>query len=85
MKISINVKTDKGLKRLNNEDSYSVIKQNGLYAMAVCDGIGGRPGGEKASAIASETFTQYFSDIRLIACSYGKAVKKKGQKKSLCR
>lgn len=46
-------KTDKGLRRENNQDSYLVNSQLGLYIVA--DGMGGHQGGEVASALAVKT------------------------------
>ncbi len=47
------VKSDVGLKRESNQDSYRVNESIGLYVVA--DGMGGHSGGEVASAIAVET------------------------------
>jgi PPM family protein phosphatase len=43
-----------GLVRTNNEDAYAVT---GSYAL-VCDGVGGRPAGEVASALAVAVFSE---------------------------
>lgn len=61
--------TDIGRYRPNNEDSLAFRrawpsgKRPGLLAV-VCDGIGGRPGGEIASAVASELIADTFFEAR---------------------
>jgi serine/threonine protein phosphatase PrpC len=45
--------TDVGMVRKNNEDSYVTVEELGLFVVA--DGMGGRAGGEVASALAVET------------------------------
>ena len=42
--------TDVGMVRKNNEDSYATAEELGLFVVA--DGMGGRAGGEVASALA---------------------------------
>ena len=49
-------KTDPGLVRKHNEDASVVLEKFGIYA--VCDGCGGRKGGQKASAIASHKLAE---------------------------
>lgn len=61
MKVESSGATDTGKKRSNNEDSFLVREQSGLYAVA--DGIGGHEGGEAASRIAVETLTTVVSDL----------------------
>jgi len=48
--------TDVGQRRENNEDLFLVDNELGLYA--VCDGVGGHRGGERASSIASRAAHQ---------------------------
>ena len=53
-------KTDVGKIRENNEDSYYINDQFGIYIVA--DGIGGYKGGEIASKIATEYFGKMISN-----------------------
>lgn len=57
MKLDIGSRTDKGLVRENNEDSYRV--ESGLNLFVLSDGMGGAQHGEVASAIAVETIAEY--------------------------
>ncbi|UQA56236.1 PP2C family serine/threonine-protein phosphatase [Polyangium aurulentum] len=50
--------TDQGKRRKNNEDSYLVLDEHGLFVVA--DGMGGYAGGEVASALAVETIEKAF-------------------------
>lgn len=50
--------SDRGLKRPRNEDSFLVLPERSLYAVA--DGMGGYRGGEVASALAIDTVRQAF-------------------------
>ncbi|MDE1162220.1 MAG: protein phosphatase 2C domain-containing protein [Acidobacteriaceae bacterium] len=49
-------KTDIGLVRRSNQDSFGLAEDSGLYV--VCDGMGGNVGGEIASSLAGQTFLQ---------------------------
>jgi PPM family protein phosphatase len=53
MTIDVWCKTDKGLKRESNQDSFLVNQDLGLYIVA--DGMGGHSGGEVASSLAVQT------------------------------
>ncbi len=61
MKILSAGATDTGNIRTNNEDSYLVRDDAGLYAVA--DGVGGYEGGEVASRIAVDTLGISLSDL----------------------
>jgi serine/threonine protein phosphatase PrpC len=53
-------RTDKGLVRANNEDSYLAREEGRLFA--VCDGLGGHAAGEIASRIAIDTLNEKVHD-----------------------
>ncbi len=54
-------KTDRGLKRTNNEDSFFLAAPFGMFDafMIVADGMGGHSYGEVASSLAISTIAAY--------------------------
>ncbi len=49
-------KTDVGVKRKYNQDSFAVFSKDNYFGAVVCDGMGGANGGNIASSIAVKTF-----------------------------
>lgn len=49
-------KTDVGIKRKCNQDSFAVFSKDNYFGAVVCDGMGGAKGGNIASGIAVKTF-----------------------------
>ena len=56
-------RTDVGMKRDHNEDSFLVNEDIGLYV--VCDGMGGHAGGETASRLAVQTVEKELISAKL--------------------
>lgn len=52
-------RSDVGLQREHNEDSYCLLEQHGLYIVA--DGMGGHRAGDVASKMATETISAFFN------------------------
>jgi PPM family protein phosphatase len=55
-------RSDKGLRRETNQDSFLINHELGLYVVA--DGMGGHSGGEVASQLAVQTVEQVIGDFR---------------------
>ena len=62
MKVKAAGKTDRGLKRKTNEDSYLVAPDLGLYIIA--DGIGGHRAGDVASRMVVKIIEDYWEEVK---------------------
>ena len=56
--MKISAKTDKGIVRANNQDSYATGELEGATWAVVCDGMGGAAGGNVASSVAVQKITE---------------------------
>ncbi|HLK34536.1 MAG TPA: Stp1/IreP family PP2C-type Ser/Thr phosphatase [Terriglobales bacterium] len=59
-------KTDIGIVRANNEDTFGFDLAKGIFV--VCDGMGGMASGEFASALGVETILKYFQNGQAMPC-----------------
>lgn len=62
LKFDVWCRTDKGLRRESNQDSFLINKEIGLYIVA--DGMGGHSGGEVASQLAVQSAEHVVSEYR---------------------
>lgn len=62
MKMKIFGKTDVGVVRDNNQDTFRIVTENGLSLCIVCDGMGGAAGGSTASNTACDAFVKKVFD-----------------------
>ena len=60
MRISLKGNTNPGQVRKNNEDNYSIVKEQNL--LIVADGMGGHNAGEVASELTVETIKEFFKE-----------------------
>ena len=62
MRLDVWCKTDKGLRRETNQDSFLVNRDLGLFIVA--DGMGGHSGGEVASSMAVQTSEEVIRSLK---------------------
>lgn len=58
--MDVGFKTDKGKRRVNNEDAFFVLRNDGVFIVA--DGVGGNNSGEIASRTAVNEVAQFVED-----------------------
>ena len=61
--MDVGAKTDRGLKRVKNEDSFLVKAGDCIFAVA--DGVGGNNSGEVASTFAADEISKYIDSFAL--------------------
>lgn len=64
--MDVGFKTDKGLKRSNNEDACFVLENDKVFIVA--DGVGGNKSGEIASRTAVTEISKYVKEHPIAAC-----------------
>ena len=57
-RVEVAAKTDVGIVRHNNEDSFGFDARLGIFVL--CDGMGGQAAGEVASRLAVDSVLNYF-------------------------
>ncbi len=68
-RVKVVCKTDVGLRRERNEDSFLYDEEMGLYCVA--DGMGGHRGGEVASSMAVKTLLEFIRSANDQSRNYG--------------
>jgi len=71
MQIAHAALTDPGIGRARNEDSFGISEAIGLFV--VCDGVGGRSGGNEASAAAVETVRSEIEAAKDLLAAFAEA------------